>query len=235
MLIKGNFCSSKGNLLKYFGRDYRYKSKAMTQKENTASNKYQRPNLVLEDDSPGIPINFASSLQHLWNNTLSLYRCFFCMKCFICSRYYSCVLSLTGMVWFFSLSQFKISIPGLYPKWRSQLRVPCLCLCAGAGRSSVGWEFSLLMDIVPQWYRHNIAMQWRFSDRELVFKVLSDVCLWWCLTQSCTALPGEPRVAGDQILFRISQDYDFLDGTVSTRVQRTSAESRKSLSLYIYI
>lgn len=38
MLIKGSFCSSNGNLLKCFGRDYCYKSKVMTQKENTASN-----------------------------------------------------------------------------------------------------------------------------------------------------------------------------------------------------
>lgn len=77
MLIKGSFWSSKDNLLKYFGRHYCYKSKIMTQKENTASHKYQRLNLVLENDSPGIPTNFASSLQHLWNNSLSLYRCFF--------------------------------------------------------------------------------------------------------------------------------------------------------------
>lgn len=121
MVIKGSFCSSNENLLKYFGRDYCYKSKAMTQKENTATNKYQRPNLVLENDSPGIPINFAFSLQHLRNNNLSLYRCFFCMKCFICSRYYSCskLHRHSQISPLFSLSQFKVSKPGLCPRQRS--------------------------------------------------------------------------------------------------------------------
>lgn len=38
MLTKQSFCSSNGNL-KYFVRDYCYKSKVMTQKENSVSEK----------------------------------------------------------------------------------------------------------------------------------------------------------------------------------------------------
>lgn len=56
-----SFCSSSNDDLKCFGHDYGYTSKVMTQKENTVSEK-QGPSLVLENDSPGIPVKFASSL-----------------------------------------------------------------------------------------------------------------------------------------------------------------------------
>lgn len=162
------------------------------------------------------------------------------MKRFICSRNYSCVPNCAGIVGFppFSLFlnlRYQNSIPG---DILSSEFLACVC----------GWcrQVKCGLGILPSnghcssVYRHNIAMQWRFSDRELVFKVLSDVCLWWCLTQSCTALPGEPRGAGDQILFRVSQGYDFLDGTVSACIRKTSAKSRKSLyvfniTMYLYL
>lgn len=44
----GSFCSSSnGNLLKDFGHDYCYKSKGMTQKEKTASEKLSGTNSCL--------------------------------------------------------------------------------------------------------------------------------------------------------------------------------------------
>lgn len=68
--------------------------------------------------------------------------------------------------------------------------------------------------------------------KEFIFRVLSDVCLWCWLTHSCTAFPGEPRVAGDEVLFRVSQVCGFLDSAVLTCAQRISAESRKSLDVF---
>lgn len=151
------------------------------------------------------------------------------MKCFICSLYYSCVLSRTGIVWFTLISPF---LNLRYQKAVSTLSdglsskfLTCVCMLVQAGEV---WDGN-----VPFWWTLSlcgiaITLQCN-SDSQTgsLFLKYSDVCLWWYLTHGCTAFPGEPSVAGDQILLRVSQGSDFLDGTVSTYAQRTSAESRK--------
>ena len=176
------------------------KAKSWLKKKRLLVRSYQGQNLVSQNDSPGIPMKFASSLQHLlWNNnpSLSIDVSFEWNAAFVPFTILVFLVAQGSFIFLplFSLSQSKTSKTGLYSPlssfsgsdglplsaecWWGKVRWRKAC-CLGWRSWSVGREYCLLMYIVPPWYLYSFAMNSNFSERKgFFFLNLNTV---WCVS-----------------------------------------------------